>query len=76
MSTAMPSTHSVPPRVTCSDRANATTRSLTGAGVSAPMSPSQQGGVTWNRSRVDATELAQRQDIGHKMLGLVVAAAV
>jgi hypothetical protein len=33
-------------------------------------------GVTWNRSRVDATELAQRHDIGHKMLGLVVAAAV
>jgi hypothetical protein len=42
------------------------------------MSPSQQGsvtGVTWNRLRIDATKLAQRQTIGHKMLDLFVAPA-
>ena len=78
VSTAVVSTRSLRPRVTFSDRASWTTRSLSALerlradGVG----PADQRGVVGDLLEVDAAELPEHQAVVDEVLGLLVAPAV
>ena len=78
VSTAVVSTRSLRPRVTFSDRASWTTRSLSASRVSGPdgVGPADQRGVVGDLLEVDPAELAEHQAVVDEVLGLLVAPAV
>ena len=77
VSTTVPSVLSFLPRVTFSERASSTARSLSLSCLrSDQVCPSDEGGVVRSALQIEATKLSQDDRIGNEVFGVLIAPSI